>query len=420
MHMTKLLRKIYDSRLFWMIVSLLAALALWMYVISVESDDYTDTFRNVRVELVGDDILQNSRNLVVTDLDTNTVTVTVSGPRRIITALKESDIVAQVDVSRLTRPSYTSQQYTVVFPDNAANSVTVTRRVPDAVNFMVSNWTKKDVPVRGSFAGTLADGHTAESPVFEPSVITVYGSESYLRDIASAWVTFGQDMQVESTYEVETGFTLLDTDGEPCAYENLSFSTDTVTASLPVLDVKQVPLTVNLIEGAGAFRANTKISVEPGTVTLAGDSAILAGYNSIILDTIDLTDFSGTYTNTYTIPIDNELKNVTGTTEATVTVEIVGLETRSFRVTNLSYKNLAEGLEAEMLTESIDVVIRGTAEQLDALKDEQIRAIADLTDYGDSEGTFMVPVTIRIDGDTQVGPIGETGAYTVSIEIRKA
>ena len=421
MNKTSPMRKIYNSRVFWIAVSLLASFTLWLYVIGVETDEWEQTFRNVPIQLVGDDILRNSRNLVITDLDTSSVTVTVTGPRRIVTALSASDIVAQVDVSRLTRTSYTSQQYTVVFPNNVASSVTVQRKVPESVGFVVSNLTEKLIPVRGGFAGTLAEGFTAESPVFGPSAITVYGSEAYLKDIDRAWVTFGQDMEVSSTYEVETGFTLLNVDGEPCSYENLTFSTDTVIATLPVLEVKQVALGVDLIEGAGAQRANTKINIEPEYITLAGDSAILGGLNRIILDTIDLTDFASTFTDTYTIPIDNELRNVTGITEATVTIEIyAGLETRTFSVTNLSFIHLPEGMEAEMLTEAVDVVLRGTPEQLDSIKSGQIRAVADLADYGDSTGTYMVPVRIRVDGDTGVGAIGETREYTISVEIRKA
>lgn len=420
MNKTNPMKRIYNSRLFWILVSLVASFALWMYVISVDTDEYTAVFRDVPVQLVGDETLRESRNLVITDLDTRSVTVTVSGPRRLVTSLTSADLVAQVDVSRLTRASYTSQQVSIVFPDSVSGSVQATRRIPETVGFVVDNLTKKDVPVRGGFAGTLEEGYTAESPVFSPSVITVYGSEAYLQNIDYAWVTFGQDMVVSSTYSVDTGFTLMDVDGEPCTYENLTFSEDTVVAALPVLQVKQVPLDVDLIEGAGATRAITKISIEPEFVTLAGDSAILGGLNKIVLGTIDLTDFSTTYSETYSITVDNELRNLTGVTEASVNVEVVGLETRTYSVTNLSFTNLPEGLEAEIQTEAVDVLLRGTAEQLDAVKSENIRAVADLTDYKDSTGTYMVPVRFRIDGDTAVGAIGETGDYTVSIEIRKA
>ena len=403
------MKKIYNSKAFWMIVSLLASLAIWVYVTSVETDESKTTFRGVKVELVGEDILRDSKNLVVTDMDTSTVTVEVVGPRRIIGSLSSDQLVAQVDVSKLSRAAYTSQQYTIVYPDGTDTSkLSENRRTPETINFMVSAQTSKSIQVRGSFDGSLAEGYTAEMPVFEPSTITITGSEAYLKDVEYAWVTFSKE-NVDSTYSVETGFTLMDANG-------ISFSTDVVTATLPLLTLKEVNLDVNIIEGAGATKANTKITIDPVSVTLAGDSALLAGMNKIILATIDLTDFSSTFTETYTIPIDNELKNTTGVTKATVTVEIVGLETKTFRVTNFSCINATEGYEADIITESKEITLRGTPEALAQIKAENIRAVADLTDYKESTGTYMPQVRVYVDGFTDVGAIGEN---TISIEIRK-
>lgn len=410
------MKKIYNSKAFWMIVSLLASLAIWVYVTSVETDESKTTFRGVKVELVGEDILRDSKNLVVTDMDTSTVTVEVVGPRRIIGSLSSDQLVAQVDVSKLSRAAYTSQQYTIVYPDGTDTSkLSENRRTPETINFMVSAQTSKSIQVRGSFDGSLAEGYTAEMPVFEPSTITITGSEAYLKDVEYAWVTFSKE-NVDSTYSVETGFTLMDANNEPCSTTGISFSTDVVTATLPLLTIKEVNLDVNIIEGAGATKANTKITIDPVSVTLAGDSSLLAGMNKIILATIDLTDFSSTFTETYTIPIDNELKNTTGVTKATVTVEIVGLETKTFRVTNFSCINATEGYEADIITESKEITLRGTPEALAQIKDENIRAVADLTDYKESTGTYMPQVRVYVDGFTDVGAIGEN---TISIEIRK-
>ena len=410
------MKKIYNSKAFWMIVSLLASLAIWVYVTSVETDESKTTFRGVKVELVGEDILRDSKNLVVTDMDTSTVTVEVVGPRRIIGSLSSDQLVAQVDVSKLSRAAYTSQQYTIVYPDGTDTSkLSESRRTPETINFMVSAQTSKSIQVRGSFDGSLAEGYTAEMPVFEPSTITITGSEAYLKDVEYAWVTFGKE-NVDTTYSVETGFTLMDANNEPCSTTGISFSTDVVTATLPLLTLKEVNLDVNIIEGAGATKANTKITIDPVSVTLAGDSALLAGMNKIILATIDLTDFSSTFTETYTIPIDNELKNTTGVTKATVTVEIVGLETKTCRGTNFSCINATERYEADIITESKEITLRGTPEALAQIKAENIRAVADLTDYKESTGTYMPQVRVYVDGFTDVGAIGEN---TISIEIRK-
>lgn len=417
MKKTSRMRNLYNNRIFWMVISLLASLAIWVYITSVDSDEYKQTFRGVRVELVGEDVLRDSKGLVVTDLDTNSVTVELVGPRRVIASLDADNIVAQVDVSKLSQAAYTSLQYTLSFPDKTdTGSIQTARKSPETVNFMVSAQTSKTIQVRGSFEGQLGEGYTAEIPVFEPSTITIYGPEAYIKNVSYAWVTFGKE-NVDSTYSVETGYTLMNENGEECSTTGITCSADVVKATLPLLTKKEVLLSVDLIEGAGATSKNTKVTIEPESITLAGDSSILDGLNKITIATIDLTDFGRSFTDTFTIPLNDEIRNLTGVSEATVTVEVVGLETRSFTVKNIRCINVAEGYAADIISESITVTLRGPAEQLDQVQTENLQAVADLVDYKGSTGAYMPEVKIYVDGFTDVGAIGENN---ISIEIRKA
>ena len=412
------LRRLSDSRIFWVIIALLASLSIWIYVTSADASDFRQTFRNVRVELIGEDTLRSSRNLVVTDLDISSVTVVITGPRRVVSPLDSADLVAQVDVSKLSTAAFTSLKYDIVYPSSVSErGLTVERRVPEYVTFNVSLQTSKEVPVRGGFEGRTEDGFTAESPVFEPANISVSGPEAYLKDVDSAWVTFGRDMTVSSTYSTDVGFTLEDRNGDPCPTEYISCSQDTVKATLPIRAIKNVPLTVNLIYGSGANETNTIVTVTPSYLTLTGDTAILSEMNQIVLGTVDLTDFNTTYTDEYSIPLDNSLKNLTGLSTAEVTVEVVGLETKPYRVTNITFVNVPENSEVEPITETLEVRIRGTEEQLKQIRAENITLVADLTDYQESMGAYMVPVRVRVDGFTDVGAVGD---YTISVEIRKA
>ena len=410
--------KLYNSRAFWLIIALLASLSLWIFITGQDTEEYKQTFRGVRVELVGEDILLNSRNMVITDLSTSTVTVEVSGPRRVVGSWNSDDLVAQIDVSKLTQSAFTSLQYTVKFPDGTNTSdVKTNSKTPETVNFMVSTQTKKVVPVVGSFDGIVADGFTAEPPEFEPSTITVSGPETYLKDIVRAWVSFGSQ-EISSTYSVDTGYVLLDANDEECSTTGLSFSADTVKATLRIMEVKEIPLTVDLIPAAGASSANTKVSIEPGSITLAGDSAVLSSINRISLATIDLSDFASTYTDSYLIKYDDGLKNLSGTTEANVSIEILGLETRDFSVSseNMSYINVTDGYQAEILSESLVVKLRGTPEQLQEVRSENIRVVADLKDYNTSTGQFMPSVKVSVDGFPEVGALFD---YKISIELKK-
>lgn len=411
-----MMKRIYNSKIFWIILSILISLLMWVYVTSQKADEVRQTFRGVRVELIGENLLKENRNMVVTDLSTSTVSVEVTGPRRVIASLSADLLAAQIDVSKLSTSSYASMQYSISYPNGTDTSgITVNRKLPDTINFTVSKLNSKTIPVRGSFDGSIAEGFTAEPAVFEPSEIVINGPEAYLKDIAYAWVTFGAT-DISSTYSVETIFELCTSEDEDAETKGISCSTDVVTATLPILQVKELPLTVNLIYGAGASEANTKVAIEPAYITLAGNSAILNSMNNIPVATIDTRDFNSTYTDTYPITFDNSLTNVEGIVEATVKVELKDLTTKTFEVKNIQVRGVTEGYEAEVLTKSLQVKIRGTQEQLDLLRVDDLVAIADLTDYEATTGMNIANARIQVDGSVNVGAVG---SYTVSLELSK-
>jgi Uncharacterized protein conserved in bacteria len=412
------MKKIYDSKLFWVIVSCVLSFVLWVYVTSVQSDEVRQTFRGVRVEMIGENVLRDSRGLVITDLSTSTVSVELIGPRRVIAAMSPEDIRAQIDVSKLTQSSYASMQYTIAYPNRTdTTSISVSRKVPDTVNFTVSKLNSKSIPVRGSFNGSIADGFTAEMVTFEPSEITVSGPDAYLRDISYAWVSFGSET-ISSTYSIETGYTLMNSSDEEADVSGINCSSDVVRATVPILEMKSLPLTVNLIYGAGANENNTKISIDPEEITLAGDSAILNAMNNVPIATIDLTSFNSTYTDTYNINFDNSLTNVEGLTEAEVKVEVVGLETKTFTVTNIQCRGISDGYEADVLSRALTVRLRGTAAQLAAVSESDLVAVADLSNTELATGSNIVSVRIQVDGSFDVGAVG--GPYTITVDIRRA
>ena len=412
------MKKFFNSKLFYIIVALLTSFAIWVYVASNDQDVISKRFDGVRVEFTGEEALLASKGFVIIDPSVNTVSVTLSGPRNVVGLLEPADLTASVDVSKLTQVGYTNLTYSIKFPANTNEAnISVRRETPQVISFNLSPVIEKTVPVRGSFDGNTAEGYTAESPVFEPSTITLRGAEALLSDISYAWVTFGEE-DISVSYTTDVPFTLMDSKGNECSSTGLTANVETVKATLPILQIKEVALRAELLQGAGANAENTKVTLEPASVTVAGDSATLAGLNQITVATIDLTDFSSTFTEKYPITIDNDLSNLSGSSEVTVTVEIVGLETEKFTIpaANLACTNVTSGFTSDILTRELEVVLRGTPEDLASVRAENLRAVADLTDYNESAGTFIVDVRIYVDGASNVGAVGD---YQISVELKK-
>ena len=417
MKKNNLLKNITNSPILWIVLSLLIAVFMWTYVASQDTEEFKKTFTGVRVQLVGEDILRNSRNMVITNVSTPTVNVEIVGPRRIVSALDEDDLVAQIDVSKLTLAAVTTQTYKIIFPDGTdTSSLSTLSRTPETVVFTVSELIEKQIPVRGSFEGTSLEGYVAEAPVFTPATITVSGPEIYLKNIKYAWLTFGAGEEVDHTITRTVPFVLRDNNDEDFYNEMITCDTNEIEARLTIIRQKTIPLQVSIEYASGATPENTRVTIEPESITLSGDSELLDAMNQIVLATINTKSFSSTFTETYLIRIDDGLVNQSGVTEAKVTVELTDLVSDKFIIRNIAYTNLTEGYEAELITSAITVTLRGPEEQIMALKAENIRAVVDLEDYLNSTGTFNLTPKIYVDGFPDVGEVGEVPQISIALK----
>lgn len=413
--MTKKKSKLFDSKLLWAVVSIVAALFIWVYITGTQEEPISKSFSNVEVQFIGEDTLQASRGYVINNISADSVSVKISGTRRNIGSLSASDVKATIDVSLISTTGTITQYYTLTFPDNVdADAVSVDSSNPSVISFTVTRMSTKEVPVVAKWEGSTADGYIAEDIEFEPKVVTISGPESQLTDIDHVYAVMGGD-ELNMTRTAEVPFVLMDENDKELDSGGLEFDVDTISVTVPISMVKEVPLYVPCIYGAGATEENTSIKIEPSTITISGDTTIVSGINRIDVTTINLTDFALTLQDTYPIPVQNGVENVTGITEAKVTIEIQGVSTKQFTATNISYTGLADKYAVEeIITQSLDVTIRGAQDVLDQMQPSNIRVVADLSDISQT-GIMYVPVRVIVDGFTDAGAVGE---YMIAIKIR--
>lgn len=402
----KKVSKLFNNNIFWAVISLVAALAIWLYMTATQEEEIDVTLSGVQVVFTGEEDLQATRGLVITDVSTRTVDVTVRGTRLNIGSLAASDVQAVIDVSRFNSTSNSTQSYNLVYPDGVdASAVRVVRSSPSTISFQVTRMDDKIVPVDAAFTGSVAEGYMLGDIEYEPRSITVSGPQSVLETIDRVYVEV-ELMDLDATRTVEAPFTLRDADGNEIAKDGLEFDFDTVTVTIPISKVKDVPIYVNLIEGAGATRENTSIKLSESSITIAGDAATVDGINRIEVGPVDLTSFELTYEGTLDVVLPNGVENISGIEEVDVSLEVTGLAVRDFTVTNISDTGLPEGYSAELVTHSLTVRIRGPQDALANLNSSNIRAVADLSNTTAS-GTMDIPnVQIVIDGALNCGAVG--------------
>ena len=415
--------RIIDSRGFWMVLSLLAAILLWMYVTSTEGVEVETTISGVKIEFTGAEALRESTGLIVTEQDISTIDLTLRSTRRVLSKLTNSNVTASIDLSRVSADGRYSVSYDIVYPSAVnADEITVVRSSADVVNFYVDRQTRKTIPVEGEFLGSTVEGCLADDNlIFDPMAVTISGPMSSVSLVDHAYIAITRT-DVDKTLQYSTTYSLVGVDGEIIDDSAIILETEEIGVTLNVVSTKIVPLDVTIIDGGGATRENnTSIVIEPSSVLLGGDAAAIDSVSKITLGTIDLSSFAGEYTNTYTIVPPGSTENLSGAGEATVTVTVVGLESQNFTIgnANITCINVPDGYEALIYTQALTVTIRGPQEDISLLRPANLRAVADMSDIDEKMISDVINKNVRIiiDGFPNVGVIGEYSIFVGLAEI---
>ena len=308
------INKIVSSKAFWIIISLLASFLLWTYIMSTEETTIEMTFSNVKVVYQGADDLRATRGLIVTGADADTVSVRLKGTRRVLGNLSSADLSAVIDVSGISQAREMQVSYSLQYPTNVdKSSITVLSKSPETISFSVVQEANKTLEVKGVFTGSVKDGYTAEPIQVDPSSITLYGPQEELDAVDSICVYVTRTDLDKSIAPTNCPYVLLDKDGN-------------------TVDLKEDEDAL----GAGATEDNCVVEFEPKSIQVAGDTTVLQTLNQLVVATVDLSSFATSYETTVTIPLDNNLRNLSGVTEATVRISVRGLETEKITATNIT------------------------------------------------------------------------------------
>lgn len=398
-------------------MSVLIAVILWMYVGKVLNPERSTSLRNIPVTFVGEDILEG-RGLMISSGGDQTVTLNISGRQDALAMLSPKTVSVTVDVSNIEQTG----QYTLAYHESfnmpstiSSSSLLVTDRHPLNLEFTVSKLAVRTIPVKGIITGSVADGYQAGEFSFSPATVEIRGEESVVNQIEFAQVSLAQNDMYE-IYSGELPFTLINYDGSSLKSDAVETSAELIRTTLPIVQLKQVELAVNIIPGGGATDMDITYEIEPGTIMVAGAAEDLEGVEKIYLGNIELAKVLSSGTIRFPINLSPELTNVSGMSEAAVDININGLTTRTIEVNNISFINQPAGYTPQKVTQSRQVQIRGTAEAVAAVTSDQLRIVADLSQALAPTGTQTIPVKVYLDGGEHVGVVGD---YNIVVSITK-
>lgn len=386
-------------------LSVVIATLLWLYVITTVSPGSKQTFYNIPLVLGNESVL-TERGLMITYQSASSVNLELSGNRTDLAKVNAGNITVKADLSNIYEPgNQIAVSYAVSFPGNVANNAFVTEsRSPSRIYLNVERRASKTIPVEVRWIGSVPDGFIADrdNKLLEYPTVQITGPESVTNQIEKAMIEVDLTDQRESI-SWDCTYTLCDANDEPVDAGLITTNVDQIHLEVRIQRVKDITLTYHLVEGGGATAANVEITLSTDKIRVSGSEAALELMgDQLVVGTIDLAEVASDMNKTFTIPLEEGITNLTGISEVTATITLKGLSTKDFLIREISKVNVPEGLEVELITQELNLRVRGPADQIAKLTLGDVMVIVDFT--GAEVGTATFPVrAVFTDGFRDVG-----------------
>ncbi len=399
------------------LLSVAIAFGLWLYVITYVSPGSEDTYYNIPVVFEGEAVL-NDRGLMLSANERQTITLVLSGSRSDLKKVNSGNITVKASLNGIYEPGVSDLDYTITYPgDVPSNAFVVESKNPENVSVSVEKLvSNKEIPVTVRYNGTsVPEGFMCdkENAVLDHNVILISGPGSVADLISQAVVEVDLTEQRESISQ-SYRFTLCNAEGEPVDAEAITVNTEEVTLDLKIRRVKEVALKVNVVYGGGVSEENVGVSLDYSTIRLSGGEAVLEALgDEILLGTINMAELDKSQDLTFPITLPEGVTNETGITEVKASVRLVGLNSREFSVENIEIQNVPEGMEVDLITQKLTVIVRGPSALMLNLTEEDITAVVDFANAEVGSSTFKVSIVFSED----YHKLGAVGTYSVSATV---
>lgn len=401
----------FSGRKAWQVaISILVAIALWVYVDVDKAPDTTKTLRDIPVEFSGESTTLADKSLMLLSGYDTTVDLTVKGPKRELVKITKDNVRLVASTSSIDSVGVHTLRWDPVYPDGVQSSaLTVDWASKYKVTVTVGELYTKEVPVECTVTGEVAEGYFTGDTVLDPTVLTLRGQRDDLLNVAYARLTVDISGATRSVIETES-VQLYDNDGNPVDNSSIRTNASLIQAKVPVLTTKEVSLTVDLAGVPGMAGQSIKTDISPTSVRLIGEADVLENINEIVLATLYIEDLEMWQQNSYVVTPPDGTWLANSNEVATVEITMEGIEEKTMVVDSFSYTNVPEGLYAAVAGE-LDVRLWGLSEELEAMDVTALTATADLSGITDI-GSYRVPATVTVSGYRDVAV---KGSYEVTV-----
>ena len=329
-----------------MIIALLAAIVLWGYVAVEINPTSTQVVRNVPIQFVNEDRL-NEDGLAVLSIDQDTASVFYTGQRSKTNKLKADDFKVTVDLRGMTEGS---------------NVATVKVTGPDGVNIDTSNLQKVvvvieklasiDMKIVPRVINLGSDNNEPYIVEMSRKEVRVTGAMSLIDSVSSVRAELDANSVGETVKAVSCKLVPVDKSGE--TVKGVALESDTISIKTLMLSKKTVDLNVDVTEDDDVVARSV---ILPEKITIKGDTKTLLSIDKIECESIDISDIYENCEMKLNPILPEGIEVATGSEELIAVVEVAnGMKKEfTFDENDILVDNIPDG--TKLVFEEKDIVV---------------------------------------------------------------
>lgn len=397
------------------ILSVLAAILIWFWVVGFETQVTTKKFTSILVNIENlNDMKAKYDYSIIVDKEIY-IDVTLEGKSSDLNKVKSSQIYAYVDLNQVSEAGEISlpieikeMDYVKVVDQSQSSTILYVDKETDTsipvIAKIIQKMTESDVEI-----GTLK---------LNPDKVTVYGPKGIIDTLDHVLVNISLGLTpLNRSVKVTEKFILMNKDGEEVKNQYITTKDITaVTIEIPVTMTKEVPLVLNYKYGYYNEK-NAKINIIPDKIEIRGSPDDIANIESISLkELIDEKKYENDATITSSFVLPDGIESLSGDT-AQIEIKFIDSETKMINVSTVQNSNFKvvtpKNTEYNIKETRVQIKILGPAENLKRINSSGIEVTVDLSAY--EKGSYSdVPLNISVISDDTVFCVGE---YKIAVEI---
>lgn len=407
----------YNDR-FVLVFSVFLAIVLWFIMAIVNTEERAREISDVPVTVTLSESAQ-ADGLRVFSQSVDKAKVYIKGDSFTVHNIQPENLkIVAEGASSITQPTSAQLSLKVERQAQLAEDYSVTIE-PSTVFVDVDYYKEVTFDISKDNIKYKADSsYLASEPALSTDTVVISGPEKEISKIARVAIDYELPGTLISTQTFTADLVLYDRYGEKLPTDRFTMSTEQVDVTINVRSRQTLMLQPTFLnQPSGLVLNSERVTVDPETIQIAGPEDVLANSTTISLEPIDFSKVSpanNTFTVAVTLPPG--CSNISMIHEAQVTLNLSDFTTKNFTVTNFEVKNLAAGKKSDVFTKSLNVVLVGPKEEIDALTEDDIVGQIDMTGKDDLTGAIEMSVGFSIAN----GPsCWVYGSYQVNVGIEE-